>query len=729
MKAFKYISIVFILFFTFLFTQTVLAWVESFAGPIYDPIITAEKAYFPSVLKMGANDYRMWYQSNSTPNNTTVAYATSADGLSWTLVTNTVSGLIADNSGHPHVEFADGKYRIWYWNSVSPYTNNALHYAESTDGITWTNDSAITGNLITPTGGLWNSGSYGAVDVIINNSPTNIGTNPFDYKYAMYYDATSGGYEQIALGYSVDGIAWTLYGTGPVLPKGLSGSWDSGYVTAGTVINNDGNWEMWYSGGISASNEGIGYATSVDGLTWTKSITNPFMTKNDGVAWRNNRTYTPSVIKDGNDYKMWFTGRDTGGNYAIGYATLAGPVLPATINIVKTVVNNNGGTKAVSDFPLFVNGTLVISGVTNTFPVGSYAITETTDPNYTQSFSGDCPDGNINLVPGDNKFCIITNNGTAPVITNPKGSGGLIIPVPPLMDLVKIPNPLSLPNGPGQVIYTYTLRNIGTVPVSNITMVGDTCNPITLTSGDTNSDSKLDTTETWTYVCSQNLTKTTTNTITATGSANGISAVDIASATVVVGIPGLPDTGVVPPLIHVTKVPYPLLLPVGGGIITYTEKITNPGIVSLSNVRLADDKCPSTQYISGDTNGDLKLDTNETWIYTCKSNLTQTTTNTVSVSGDANGLTTRDLAIVTVVVASPKLPNTGAFLSQTLRVGSKGTDVIALQNALLKKGFLSGIVDGSFGPITRAAVMKYQTSVGLKSDGIFGLLTRAKLIP
>ncbi|MFA5870849.1 MAG: hypothetical protein WC842_03090 [Candidatus Paceibacterota bacterium] len=258
----------FLLLFLSLFffaTHTTLAWIESSGNPIYDPVVTSEKAYFPSVLKIGTADYRMWYQSNSTPSNSTVAYATSVDGLSWTIVTSTVSGLIPDNAGHPHVEFTDSKFRIWYWNTATPYGNTAMHYAESVDGITWTNDSEITGNLITATGGQWNSGSYGVVDVIINNSPTNSGTNPFDYKYAMYYDATSGCYEQIALGYSINGIDWTLHGTEPVLPRGASGSWDSGYATVGTVLRGD-IWEMWYSGGISTSNEGIGYATSTDGL-------------------------------------------------------------------------------------------------------------------------------------------------------------------------------------------------------------------------------------------------------------------------------------------------------------------------------------------------------------------------------------------------------------------------------------------------------------------------------
>jgi len=320
---------------------------------------------------------------------------------------------------------------------------------------------------------------------------------------------------------------------------------------------------------------------------------------------------------------------------------------PATINVVKVVINDNGGTKTVADFPLFVNGKPVVSGVTNTFPTNGnvYTITETNDANYTRTFSGDCDaNGQLNLNPGFNRFCIVTNND----------KGAVIAPiVPPLIDLVKIPSPLALPSGPGSVLYTYTLKNIGTVPVTDITLVGDSCSPITLFSGDVNGDAKLGLNETWVYRCTTTLTQTHTNTVVATGWANGISATDIASATVVVGAP------IVPPLIHVTKVPSPLVLPAGGGKVVYTKTVTNPGTVALSNIILTDDKCSPVNFISGDTNRDGKLDVNESWIYSCNANLTQTTTNTVTASGQANGLTARDFAIATVVVAAPKLPNTG----------------------------------------------------------------------
>lgn len=328
------------------------------------------------------------------------------------------------------------------------------------------------------------------------------------------------------------------------------------------------------------------------------------------------------------------------------------PVLLGSISVVKNVVNDNGRTKKISDFPLFVNGTPVTSGATKIYPAtrnGSlYTITETKDSNYTRTFSGDCDaSGKISLLAGDNRICIITNNDIGAPVATPLA--------PPLIDLVKVPSPLSLPAGPGSVKYTYTLRNVGTVPVTDITIDGDSCSPIVLVSGDTNSDAKLDLGETWAYTCSTVLTETRTNTAVATGWANGFSTVDIASATVIVG------QSIVPPLIHITKTPWPFTLPAGGGMVTYTKRVTNPGTEALSNVKVTDDKCSPLTYVSGDINGDSKLDPTESWKYICRTNLTKTTTNTAIASGEANGITVRDFAVVTVVVAAvvPGLPNTG----------------------------------------------------------------------
>jgi hypothetical protein len=330
------------------------------------------------------------------------------------------------------------------------------------------------------------------------------------------------------------------------------------------------------------------------------------------------------------------------------------PATPtATLHVVKAVV---GGPKSGPlDFPpLFIDGVQVVSGAANILATGSHTVTENIDPNYTQKFSDNCADGHITLASDDDSTCTITNTYDTPSSSSSSSSSGSSARrVAPLIDVVKVPSPLSLPDGPGSVNYSYTLRNIGTVSVTDIKMIDDSCSSVNLVSGDSDSDTKLDVSEVWTYRCSVRLSATHTNTVVATGWANGVSATDIASATVIVGAP------VVPPLIHVTKIPSPLALSAGGGTVLFTEKITNPGTVALSNVQINDDKCVPVKYISGDINSDLRLDPSETWTYTCQADLLATTTNTVTVSGRANNMTARDFAIVTVIVETPKLPNTG----------------------------------------------------------------------
>ena len=48
--------------------------------------------------------------------------------------------------------------------------------------------------------------------------------------------------------------------------------------------------------------------------------------------------------------------------------------------------------------------------------------------------------------------------------------------------------------------------------VLNVAVTDDKCSPLAFVGGDTNSDRKLDASETWTYTCTTALTSTTTNT-------------------------------------------------------------------------------------------------------------------------------------------------------------------------------------------------------------------------
>gem|GEM_PF-3613063 len=135
------------------------------------------------------------------------------------------------------------------------------------------------------------------------------------------------------------------------------------------------------------------------------------------------------------------------------------------ITIVKTVINDNGGTKQVADFPLIVTSsgatpevTSMTSSVPKTFDPGSYVASETSDPNYSASaWTGDCDaTGHLTLIIGDHKVCAITNNDNGSstpnggVSTGGSGGGGGsgLIPTPPTAPTPPA-NPTNSPNGQG----------------------------------------------------------------------------------------------------------------------------------------------------------------------------------------------------------------------------------------------------------------------------------------
>jgi hypothetical protein len=112
---------------------------------------------------------------------------------------------------------------------------------------------------------------------------------------------------------------WTKYEDNPVLDLGASGEWDDYYVYASSVLFEDGIHKMWYSG-HDGSNWRIGYATSPDGIVWTKYEGNPVLNLGAPGAWDDYDVYSPSVLYEDGTYKMWYSGYD-GDHNRIGYAT------------------------------------------------------------------------------------------------------------------------------------------------------------------------------------------------------------------------------------------------------------------------------------------------------------------------------------------------------------------------------------------------------------------------
>jgi peptidoglycan hydrolase-like protein with peptidoglycan-binding domain len=73
------------------------------------------------------------------------------------------------------------------------------------------------------------------------------------------------------------------------------------------------------------------------------------------------------------------------------------------------------------------------------------------------------------------------------------------------------------------------------------------------------------------------------------------------------------------------------------------------------------------------------------------------------------------------------MDHAGVYMSQTIRLGSRGNAVAELQAALAAVG-VTITADGSFGPATEAAVKAFQSANGLTPDGVVGSRTWAVLL-
>lgn len=152
--------------------------------------------------------------------------------------------------------------------------------------------------------------------------------------YQMWYTGTDDADLNVInnwrIGYatSTDGITWTKQNDGKpvIVPDQI---WEYESVQTPSVIFENGVYHMFYSTGPKRSQNNPGqivYAYSFDGVNWIKPPElNPVLTPGP-VAWEGDEVTAPSIIHDGNLLKMWYTGND--GTLRIGYATASADWLP-----------------------------------------------------------------------------------------------------------------------------------------------------------------------------------------------------------------------------------------------------------------------------------------------------------------------------------------------------------------------------------------------------------------
>jgi len=137
--------------------------------------------------------------------------------------------------------------------------------------------------------------------------------------YHLWHTGTNGSRRVISYARSTNGVSWDGFPGNPVLRDGRGSDWDAEFVSQPTVLHDGQGYRMWYAGHDGGQTR-IGYATSGNGTDWQKHPANTVLAGGEPGAWDAAGVSSPAVLHDGRRYQMWYTGYD-GGQSRIGYAT------------------------------------------------------------------------------------------------------------------------------------------------------------------------------------------------------------------------------------------------------------------------------------------------------------------------------------------------------------------------------------------------------------------------
>ncbi|GAA3685571.1 MULTISPECIES: family 43 glycosylhydrolase [Acetobacter] len=126
-------------------------------------------------------------------------------------------------------------------------------------------------------------------------------------QYVMYFTGQSVSGSSIYHATSSDGITWSRTQSDPVLWPEFS--WEKNAVMCPDIILDEqtGTFRLYYSAGEQYEPDGIGLATSIDGRNWTK-LPNPIFTSVPSHAWERAKVTACNVHHVHDWYYMFYIG-------------------------------------------------------------------------------------------------------------------------------------------------------------------------------------------------------------------------------------------------------------------------------------------------------------------------------------------------------------------------------------------------------------------------------------
>ncbi|MEP6703675.1 MAG: hypothetical protein ABJB34_02605 [Acidobacteriota bacterium] len=138
--------------------------------------------------------------------------------------------------------------------------------------------------------------------------------------YRMWYEAVPGpNLSKVGYATSTNGKLWNKQGS--IASLDPSTDWEggpNGEVSPNSILIENGVFKLWYHSFGRDGKRRIGYATSADGLVWTKNP-NPVLDVGPSGSREDQYVVEPRVFKLGSQYRMYYTANEVG-NSGIGTA-------------------------------------------------------------------------------------------------------------------------------------------------------------------------------------------------------------------------------------------------------------------------------------------------------------------------------------------------------------------------------------------------------------------------
>ncbi|MEN6408366.1 MAG: hypothetical protein ABFD44_01475, partial [Anaerolineaceae bacterium] len=318
----------------FILAQGDLIQVSPWSDPVTVPNLTGSS---PTVVFDGTN-YHIWYTDNG------VLYHASSPTPDFAgAAASPVTGL-GSSFQNPAVGMENGVFYMINYSPAAagdPMFEKAFHIYTSTDGTQWENKGLVLDTTLLPAlSAPFTWEKIGAPSLLFDNGG-----------YKLYFQATmkdaslpegSNLSSSIYLGTTTEALASIADGTddtdftvlaAPVLTP-TPGTWDEGSVGHPVVVKDGDTYYMWYTGG---SGELLGFATSSDGITWTKGANNPVLSGSVGE---------PSIIVVDGTWYLWVETGNSGFQLITSPGPFQFPSIQSAIDTAQAgdIVNVAAGT-------------------------------------------------------------------------------------------------------------------------------------------------------------------------------------------------------------------------------------------------------------------------------------------------------------------------------------------------------------------------------------------------